>query len=528
MRFRPSKAVPPRPHRRPRKALSGPNGPALAARPLLYEPLEERALLAWNVAPIVIAPVEGAPVAEQAVADIIVDPGSGLGPADFAATINWGDGATNTADVVSTSQNTTFAVLGTHTYSEEGPESIKITVTHGTDTPKEFTDAVTVGDPAVDVAGGATFTAAEAATPAPQIVATFSDPGSNEDPQTDYSAKIAWGDGSITAGTIAFNSLADDFSVTGGGDHVYAEDGSYTVTVTVSHDSAPAASATSSAIVSDPSVVGAGGYTYTGIENNMNVAFNETVATFTDPAGPEPLSSYSATIIWGTDPITNQPITSAGTIKLGKDNVFTVSGAHAFTEETPTITLGGVITNLAPISVILNHGASLPVTVASSASISDAPLQLTGSASFSAAEGVPLVNVPLATFIDLGGPEGLEDYTAEIAWGDGITTPGSVSVNTVVINGQPQSVFTVTGTHNYHVGGLQTATITVYHDTAPETAVLTAITVSDPPVVPTGNYAFAATEALQSTPQTVATFVDPGGVAPLNEYSATIDWGDGS
>ncbi|OYV80866.1 MAG: hypothetical protein B7Z73_18800, partial [Planctomycetia bacterium 21-64-5] len=78
MRFRPSKAVPPRPHRRPRKALSGPNGPALAARPLLYEPLEERALLAWNVAPIVIAPVEGAPVAEQAVADIIVDPGSGL------------------------------------------------------------------------------------------------------------------------------------------------------------------------------------------------------------------------------------------------------------------------------------------------------------------------------------------------------------------------------------------------------------------------------------------------------------------
>ena len=530
MPFRPSKAAPPR--RRSSKASSGHSafalrgGIALGGLSFGYEPLEQRTMLSFgNVVAVPVAPVEGQPILEQPVADIIVAAGSGYAPADFTASINWGDGTTNTADIASTSSNTTFAVLGTHTYSEEGPASIQITVKHGTDTPVTITQNVAVSDPAVDVQGGATFTATAGATPSAQIVATFTDPGGNEGATTDYSASIYWGDGTITAGTIAYNSFANDFSVTGGGNHVYANNGLFTLTVTVSHDSAPKATATTAANVAEPSVNGTGGYTYTGIEGG--VAFNEKVATFTDPAGAQAAANYSATVVWGNDPITNQPITSTGTVSLGKDGTFTVMASHVFSEETPTTTLaGGATTNLAPISVVLGHGPAMPDTVVSYASVSDAPLQMSGAPTISAAEGVGLTNVPLATFVDTGGAEQLEDYAAAIDWADNATTPGvadTVTPGTVTFN---NGTFTVSGTHTYHTGGLHPVTISVNHDTAPVTAVLTPITVSDPAVVGTGGYTFTATEALPSANETVATFTDPGGAAPIGQYSASINWGD--
>ena len=52
--------------------------------------------------------------------------------------------------------------------------------------------------------------------------------------------------------------------------------------------------------------------------------------------------------------------------------------------------------------------------------------------------------------------------------------------------------------------------------------------VSDPAVVATGGFTVAATEGLSSGSQTVATFTDPGGPEATGDYSATIDWGDGS
>src|SRR5207245_7598911 len=91
----------------------------------------------------------------------------------------------------------------------------------------------------------------EGAASVSQTVATFTDPGTPAgEILTDYSASIDWGDSSSSAGTISLS--AGVFTVNGS--HTYAEEGTKTVTVTLSHDGAPTATATSTATVSDPAV----------------------------------------------------------------------------------------------------------------------------------------------------------------------------------------------------------------------------------------------------------------------------------
>jgi hypothetical protein len=54
------------------------------------------------------------------------------------------------------------------------------------------------------------------------------------------------------------------------------------------------------------------------------------------------------------------------------------------------------------------------------------------------------------------------------------------------------------------------------------------VSVADPAVVGTGGFTVHAVAGTASALQTVATFTDPGGSEALGDYSATINWGDGS
>src|SRR5207245_2154145 len=95
----------------------------------------------------------------------------------------------------------------------------------------------------------------------------------------DYSASIDWGDGG-SAGTITVSSGV--FTVKG--THTYAEEGTKPITVTLGHDGAPTAIATSTATVSDPALVPTGGFSLSAVEGAASTS--QTVATFTDPGTP--------------------------------------------------------------------------------------------------------------------------------------------------------------------------------------------------------------------------------------------------
>ncbi len=176
------------------------------------------------------------------------------------------------------------------------------------------------GDPAITAAGAGTFNAVEGGAFSGFPVATFTDPDGQATPG-DYTATIDWGDATPAAtGTITLT--AGSFTVTGG--HTYAEEGGFTVTVTISDGDTPAnhATVTTPALVLDAVVIA----TPVPVAATAGVAFTAPLATFTDAGGAEAASDYSVTSIdWGD----GSPLdTTSGIISAG--DTFAASGAHTY------------------------------------------------------------------------------------------------------------------------------------------------------------------------------------------------------
>ena len=253
------------------------------------------------------------------------DPGGVEVLSDYTAMVDWGDGSSSIGTI--TESGGVFTVQGSHTYAEESadnhagsnPYEITVTISHEDASPDATVASVAeVADPAVIAAGGFTVSATEGAASGPQTVATFTDPGGVE-VLSDYTAMVDWGDGSSSIGTIT--ESGGMFTVQGS--HIFAEDGSFPVLTTISHEDAPNATAASTATVAE------GAITATGVPVNgfeFSSPTNVPVATFTHANGIEPASDYSATIDWGDG------TTSTGTISLS-GGVYTVSGSHMYTDE---------------------------------------------------------------------------------------------------------------------------------------------------------------------------------------------------
>ena len=152
------------------------------------------------------------------------------------STVEWGDG-----------QSSTFSPSGSgplafaHTY--ESPRVVhdlrdrlrNMTATRPRIT---FPDPVDVVNEPVVVTGVPVAATLDAST-GNVLVATFTDP-EGPSPVGDYSASIAWGDGSSpSSGTISYNSATEVFSVYGS--HTYTAVGTDTITVSVSHQPRPRA-----------------------------------------------------------------------------------------------------------------------------------------------------------------------------------------------------------------------------------------------------------------------------------------------
>src|SRR5439155_373719 len=97
--------------------------------------------------------------------------------------------------------------------------------------------------------------------------------------------------------------------------------------------------------------------------------------------------------------------------------------------------------------------------------------------------------------------------------------------------------FTVSGDHTYaeesasdHAGSFPSydITVTISHDTADDAVVHSSATVSDPAVVAIGGFVINTVEGVDTGAQTVATFTDPGGAEAVGDYTASINWGDGT
>jgi hypothetical protein len=128
------------------------------------------------------------------------------------------------------------------------------------------------------------------------------------------SPTIDWGDGTSSAGTVGPN---------GGpitGTHTYAEEGTYTGSVSWTDDAGPHM-VPFDVKVPDAPLNNATGASFSA---TAGTPFSGQVATFTDADPGGNASDYSATITWGDD------TSSAGTVSAGSGGQFVVSGTHTY------------------------------------------------------------------------------------------------------------------------------------------------------------------------------------------------------
>ena len=162
---------------------------------------------------------------------------------NFSATINWGDGTAPTNGTVVAEGGGVFDVDGNHTYAEEGPFTISVSVNDGTNT-GSTTDSATIADAAL-TASGKSITGTEGFALNNVEVASFTDanPGGAAG---DFSATIDWGDGTHSNGTVV--ALAGGgFAVDGS--HTYLDIRTFTTTVTINDDGGSHSQATGSATI---------------------------------------------------------------------------------------------------------------------------------------------------------------------------------------------------------------------------------------------------------------------------------------
>ncbi|HVX15013.1 MAG TPA: TIGR03118 family protein [Pirellulales bacterium] len=133
-------------------------------------------------------------------------------------------------------------------------------------------------------------------------------------------------------------------------------------------------------------------------------------------------------------------------------------------------------------------------------------------------EGAPFSGA-VATFAANNTSEQAGDFTATIDWGDGTSSAGTIVAN-------PEGGFNVVGSHTYAEEATDTVHVTVADNANHTITIAASANVADAPLSAVGT---TLTTSLQSTASlTVATFTDAGGAEPVGNYTATIDWGDGS
>ena len=148
-------------------------------------------------------------------------------PADFSASISWGDGGSASGTVSASGAG--FAVSGGHTYAEEGPYQVTVTIAEIADASNSAVahSVATVGDALLSASPACEATALHSYN---GRTATFSDAAGPYGSAADFSATIHWGDGTSSAGTISALG-AGAYAV--GGVHSYSTLGRFTVATSI-------------------------------------------------------------------------------------------------------------------------------------------------------------------------------------------------------------------------------------------------------------------------------------------------------
>jgi VCBS repeat-containing protein len=405
-------------------------------------------------------------------------------------TIDWGDGTTSTENGVPTTAGNNFQLLTQHTYQDEGSFPVTLQITSPDVSATVQAGTVTVDDSSSFEAQPSTTTIiANPGQTFSGTLASFQEmltqPGTTIHPVTDFTAAIAWGDGTTSAGTIS--GFSGDYTVSG--THTYTSAGLDTITVSLSDDGSGGIKATTQETANV-------GLTPASAVANTPFSFGTSFIEANVTGG------ITATIDWGDG------TTSAGTIFHPSVDVFNISGTHTYA------TQGTFLRSVEIIAPDVSGSLQGIVTVA-------APVVSGQTVAVSATEGAALTGTSVATFTDTETAELPSAFTATITWGDGATSAGTVTGG----NGS----FTVSGDHTYADEGSFALSTTVTRTGDGTTVTLggAAATVAEADALTAQPITFAANPN-QAFSGGVANFTDTNTAAAAADLTATINWGDGA
>lgn len=174
-----------------------------------------------------------------------------------------------------------------------------------------------------------------------------------------------------------------------------------------------------------------------------------------------------------------------------------------------------------PSTVTLTVSDGIKSTATTAEIIIDRPITATPS-SFSAVEG-HAVTAQVATFTDPDPDASGSEYAASIDWGDG--TPAATA--TITQPGGIGTAFVVTASHTYAEEGTYTPKVTITDTDNPfnTATVRPTAAVADAALSSTTPGTIYTTNPVNTV---VASFADADPAGTVGDYTATIDWGDGT
>ncbi|REK12570.1 MAG: hypothetical protein DWQ37_11655 [Planctomycetota bacterium] len=468
----------------------------------------------------------------------------------YEYTIDWGDGTTSegTADIHFAGGDglpLEGSLDGSHVYADNGIYTVTVTVTNVADdlsVSESFQVTVNNVAPSLTVPADPTVDEGEQL----DVLVEVSDPGFdnplNEGGETteQFTYAIDWGDGTpVDSGAVTVDQLGEPGAPTLGsfnGSHVYADNGIYTVTVTVNDDDGGTAiqtfhvtvlNVTPTLAVPEDQVVDEG-----------QLLTLENIGQVTDPGfdnllneGGEMREQFTFAIDWGDG---TEVDSGAVTIDVpGQPGVPTqgsFDGAHTYADNgiyTVTVTVsdddGG--TTSETFTVVVNNVA--PVLTVVEDQVVD--------------EGSELQIIDIGQFTDPGydnpfneGGETSEQFTYAIDWGDG--SPVDSGAATIDVPGGPgtptQGSFD--GAHIYADNGLYTVTVTVTDDDGGSDTATFHVLVNNVAPTLTVPENIVIDEGTTLSIEDIGQFSDPGFDNPLNvggevreQFTYSIDWGNG-
>lgn len=408
---------------------------------------------------------------------------------DYTTTINWGDGSATSTGTVVVSPGGGYDVRGTHTYQKYGVFSVLTTIVSPGGTPSSARSPMNVDDAAIQVTSraiaateGAVFTT---------VVANLRD----DNPfgtASEFTADIDWGDGVLGTGTIA-GPPGGPYTVTAG--HTYGRYGTYSVTITVDSAGGSSGTVTRQVVVADAPLAPFP----TPITAREGISFNGLVGSFRDANPGGRVGEFSAMIHWGDG------ATTQGTITAGSGGLFNVSGTHTYGEGS------------FPLAVDVQSVGGSTTTIRTNVVVPDAALTPRNNV-FSPSEGIPFTGT-VGSFLD-GNPISVSsDFRATIDWGDG----SPIETGTILFIG---GRYEVQGSHAFRSGRWTVTVAVAETDNTGGTTITSTATVADAPIT-AAPIVFTPSEGIPFS-GVVAHFTDSNPLGTVSQFTATIDWGDGS